>query len=163
MSPFLQLPLSYLLDPQALTKTSEPYSENNTAALGGAHPGSWCFSRQTVVQTSGQTVPLGSGTKLDVLWDGSSWSLYQGNTKATEPWLTTDTLFLQENFNSTHSCSVSGTTQSQRARGISCTQAPFLFSRISFASHRASRNHSLTFHCSKLRKTIICDHSKLSG
>ena len=29
-------------------KTSEPYSENNTAALGGAHPGSWCVSRQTV-------------------------------------------------------------------------------------------------------------------
>ena len=48
MSPFLQLPPGFLWTPQALMKTSEPYSENNTAALGGAHPGSWCFSRQTV-------------------------------------------------------------------------------------------------------------------
>lgn len=48
MSPFLQLPSGYLWTPQALTTMSEPYSEISTAALGGAHPGSWCVSRQSV-------------------------------------------------------------------------------------------------------------------
>ena len=84
MLPFLQLPPGYLWTLQALTKMSQPYSENNPAALGRAHPGPQRLSRQNVhADIWPDHPPLGSGTKVYVLEDGSLWSLHWGSTKAT--------------------------------------------------------------------------------
>lgn len=152
MLPFLQLPPGDLWTLQALTKMSEPYSENNSAALGRAHPGPQRLSRQKVhADIRPDRPPLGSGNQ-GVMYSRTAacGPCIGAAQRQPELWITSDTIFspgekIQFSEFVQHFMYHEVTVSRQQPRESLVPRLLLLScSRSSFASHRASCSQSLT-------------------
>lgn len=140
------------LDSKALTKMSEPYSENNSAAFGRAHPGPQRLSRQKVhADIRPDRPPLGSGNQ-GVMYSrmAACGPCIRAAQRQPELWITSDTIFspgkkIQFSEFVQHFMYHEVTVSRQQPRESLVPRLVLLScSRRSFASHRASCSQSLT-------------------